>query len=184
MPFFLIMSPFITFTAASFVISLTLSLAAAAVVAGALVLADHLRGADLKALTAGPLLMFAALALWFAIDGEEWRIRHIYLALDGGILAIALGSILLGRPFTLAYAREHVDAATARQPDFLRINYVLSWVWAGTMTLMVAANVLIIYTAWFPLWAGVVAIFALRQAAVQFSKWYPRHLHPEHVGAL
>jgi len=183
MPFFVIMSPFATFTAVSYVASLTLALAAAAAVAGLLILADHLRGASAKPLSVGPMLLFAALALYFIIAGHEWSTRHIYLAMDGCVLLIALGSILAGRPFTLVYAREQVDEATTREPDFLRINYVLSWVWAGAMVLMTATNLLVIYTAWFPLWAGVAAIFVLRQAAVQFSKWYPRHLHPEHVGA-
>src|SRR5438128_3885094 len=126
MPFFLIMSPFMTFAALSYVTSLTLSLAAAAAVAGALTLTDHLRGTSIKLLSLGPMLMFASFAGYFVLTDHEWSIRDIHLALDAGMLTIALGSIAAGRPFTLQYARERVDAATAQAPGFLRINFVLS----------------------------------------------------------
>ncbi len=53
MPFFLIMSPFVTFAALSCVTSLTVSLVAAAAVAAALTLADYLRGASIKLLSVG-----------------------------------------------------------------------------------------------------------------------------------
>lgn len=64
MPFFLIMSPFVTFAALSCVTSLTVSLVAAAAVAAALTLADYLRGASIKLLSVGPMLMFTC---WPAI---------------------------------------------------------------------------------------------------------------------
>jgi hypothetical protein len=183
MPFFLIMSPFMAFTALSCVTSLTLSLIAGAVVAAVVTLVDHLRGTAIKLFSVGPMLIFASLACYFVVAGPEWSVRYVNLVLDSGLVIIVLVSIALGRPFTLQYAREHVDAATTREPGFLRINYVLSWVWAGAMTLMMAANMLVIYTPWFPLWAGVATAFVLRQSAIQFSKWYPRYLHPDHVPA-
>jgi hypothetical protein len=183
MPFFLIMSPFVTFAALSCVTSLTVSLVAAAAVAAALTLADYLRGASIKLLSVGPMLMFTGLACYFVFTGEAWNIHHIHLALDSGVLTIALVSIALGRPFTLQYARERVDEATTREAGFLRVNYVLSWVWAGAMSLVMAADMLVIYTPWFPLWAGVAVAFVTPNSAVRISKWYPRHLYPDEAAA-
>ena len=40
------------------------------------------------------------------------------LAVDAGVLVIALLSIVIRYPFTLQYAREAVDAETAKLPGF------------------------------------------------------------------
>jgi hypothetical protein len=176
MLFFLILAPFATFAALSYVASLTAALLVGAVVALALIVADHLRGRSIKLLNLNAVLMFIVLGGTFALTGTEWSPLHVHIALNGATLAVILLSIALGAPFTLQYAREQVDLKTLRQPGFLHVNYVLSWAWAGALTLMFVSNVLAIYVPSLPLWAGVVATFVLRSSAVQFSKWYPKYV--------
>jgi hypothetical protein len=94
------------------------------------------------------------------------------MAIDVGVLAIALVSIAIRFPFTMQYAREQVDAATTQEPGFLRTNYVLSWVWVGAMVLMMIADIFMIYFPALPLWAGLAAIYAARNAAIYFTNWY------------
>ena len=86
--------------------------------------------------------------------------------------AIALASIAIRLPFTLQYAREQVDAETVAEPEFLRVNYILSWAWVAAMVLMLIADIMMIYFPALPLWSGVVAIYLARNAAVYFTKWY------------
>ena len=77
------------------------------------------------------------------------------------------------RPFTLQYAREAVDAETAKLPEFLRANYVITSVWAAAFVLMMLANLLLIYVPGLPLWCGIAIAFAARNSALYFTKWYP-----------
>jgi hypothetical protein len=176
MMFFLILSPYMAFTALAYVASLTLSAAAAAGLSLTLNIADHLRGRSPKAIGLTSTAMFASLAVFFTVRGAAWSALEIRLALDFGILAVALTSIAARRPFTLQYARESVDAATQHEAGFLQVNYVLTWVWAAAMALMMATDILALYLPWLPLWAGLALTFVLRSGAVQFSKWYPKRL--------
>ena len=55
-------------------------------------------------------------------------------------------------------------------PRFVQVNYVLTWVWAAAMALMMAIDILAIYLPWLPLWAGLAAdLRAALSAAVQFT---------------
>jgi len=175
MLFFLILSPYMAFTATAYLASLTTSVATAALVSLALNVADHLRGRTPKAIGLVSTAMFAGLATYFMLAATEWSGLEIRLALDVGIFTVALASIALRRPFTLQYARERTDAATQAEPGFVPINYVLTAVWAVAMALMMAIDVLALYLPWLPLWAGLAMTFALRSSAVQFTKWYPQH---------
>jgi hypothetical protein len=173
MLFFLILSPYMAFTATAYVASLTASVAVATLVSLAINLADHLRGRAPKAIGLASTAMFAGLAAYFVLAGTELSGLEIRLALDLGIFSVALISIALRRPFTLQYARESVDQVTQHEPTFVQINYVLTWVWAAAMAAMMAIDILALYLPWLPLWAGLVLTFVLRSGAVQFTKWYP-----------
>jgi hypothetical protein len=104
-----------------------------------------------------------------------WSTSAVKLAVDTGVLAISLASLLIRRPFTLQYAREMVDAQTVALPGFLRVNYILSGAWTLAFLLMVMANVLLIYLPGLPLWSGIVIAFAARNTALYFTKWYPQY---------
>jgi hypothetical protein len=97
----------------------------------------------------------------------------VRLTVDSGMLAIALLSLAIRKPFTLQYAREMVDAETAKLPDFFRANVIITLVWALAFVLMMISNVLMIYVPGLPLWSGLAIAFAARNSALFFSKWYP-----------
>jgi len=151
----------------------------AALVSLALNVTDHIRGRAPKVIGLATTAMLAGLATYFVLTETEWSRTEIGLTFDLGIFAIAVISIALRRPFTLQYARESVDAATQREPAFLHVNYVLTWVWAAAMTAMMAVDILAMYLPWLPLWTGLALTFALRSGAVQFTKWYPKRLYGE-----
>ena len=97
------------------------------------------------------------------------------LAVDAGVLVMALLSIAIRFPFTLQYARESVDSETRKQPGFMHANYVITWAWTAAFLLMVLTNVLMIYLPGVPLWAGLAIALAARNGAAFFTKWYPKH---------
>ena len=179
MMFFLILAPFMAFAAVSYVASLTLAVAAGAFVGLAALAVDYLLGRSTKLLGVATTMIFTGLAAYFAFSGNEWSATHVRLALNVGMLAIVVASIIAGRPFSLQYALERTDAATIAKPDFLKVNYVLSWVWAGTLALMTAGDMLAIYLPWLSLWIGLGLTLVVRNTAVRFTKWYPKYIGGE-----
>ena len=172
MSFLIILSPFITVACLLAFTSALISLFAGCAVALALVGFDLWRGREVKMLPAGCVVLFAALGGYQGLIEREWNDFSVRLAIDVGMLAIALVSIAMKMPFTLQYAREQVDAETMREPEFLQVNYVLSWAWVGAMLLMLVADIFMIYFPSLPLWTGLVAIYVARNAAIYFTKWY------------
>jgi hypothetical protein len=120
-------------------------------------------------------VVFGALGGYVSLVDGHWSGVDVRLAVDGGILAIALLSIAIRLPFTLQYAREAVDHETTLLPGFLRANYIITWVWTGAIVLMLIADILMIYWPSLPLWAGLAIAFAARNSAVYFTRWYPSY---------
>lgn len=172
---FLILAPFGAFALLMLTVSPVVALFVAAAVAVGTVGYDVAQGKSVKMLAAGAALLFMAIGCYLALSGGKWSSHDIRLAVDLGVLTIALGSITLRLPFTLQYAREVVEPEIARLPAFLRINYVLSWVWTGAFVLMLVADILMIYWPGLPLWVGVGIAFAARNCAIYFTRWYPQH---------
>lgn len=172
---FLILAPFGAFATLTLLTSVSISLFASAGVALATVIYDLIRGFQIKILAAGSVILFGALGCYVSLIDSSWSTPTIRLAVDGGVLAIALLSIAFRFPFTLQYAREVVDTETAKLPGFMQANYIITWAWTAAFVLMVAANVLMIYIPGLPLWVGIAIAVAARNSAALFTKWYPNH---------
>jgi hypothetical protein len=175
MALFLILAPFATFATLMMLTTVKISLWASAAVALGLVLRDMVGGRSIKMLTAGALAIFASLAGYHLL-AADLHPTSVRLAVDGSILALALGSIALRRPFTLQHAREVVDAETAQRPLFLHTNYILTWVWSAAFVLMLLADMVAIYMPSMPLWICAAIAFAIRNSAIYFTQWYLKHV--------
>ena len=176
MALFLILAPFATFATLMMLTTVKISLAASAVVAFGLVARDMVAGRSIKMLTTCALVLFVSLAGYHLMAATEMSPTSVRLAVDGSVLAIALGSIAIRLPFTLQHAREMVDAETARLPHFLRTNYILTWVWSAAFVLMLLADMVAIYLPSTPLWVCAAIAFAARNFATYFTQWYPKHV--------
>jgi hypothetical protein len=175
MMIFLILAPFAAFATLMLLTSATASLFAGAAVAAATIAYDLARGGSVKMLAAGAVILFSALGCYITFVDSSWSGSAVRMAVDSGVLAIALASIAIRFPFTLQYAREVVDAETMRLPGFMRANYVITGAWTAAFMLMVIANILMIYVPSLPLWSGLAIAFAARNSAAYFTKWYPKH---------
>lgn len=173
MMLFLIVAPFGTLALLMLVASAPVSLFGAAAVALAVIAFDLAHGRSIKVLPAGTAILFAALGCYVALVDGEFSRSAIRFTIDAGVLAIALISIALRAPFTLQYAREHVDAETAELPGFLHANYIITYVWTAAFVLMLITDMLMIYAPSLSLWIGLAIAFAARNAAAYFTKWYP-----------
>src|ERR1700730_11526405 len=124
MTIFLILAPFGAFTTLMLVASAAVSLFASAVICLMVIAYDIVRALSIKVLGAGSAILFAALGLYLTLVDSGLSSPAVKLTVDAGVLAISLASLAVRQPFTLQYAREVVDAETARLPGFLRANYV------------------------------------------------------------
>ena len=142
---------------------------------------NWLLGSSPKLLEFSDVTYFAGLAVLVAFASSGTR---AWLELWGGEVAnvalavIALGSILVRSPFTLQYAREDTPKEFWQTPEFLRVNYLISWVWVAAFAIGATSgfvgdgllhNANNIWTGW------IIQTFPLVVAA-QFTIWYPNRL--------
>jgi hypothetical protein len=175
MTIFLILAPYGAFAMLMLVTSATTSLFAAAAICLAVIAVDIARGRSIKILGAGSVIVFTAVGGYIASVDSALGNSAVKFAVDAGIFLVSLMSIVIRFPLTLQYAREVVDAETAKLPDFLRANYIITWAWTGAALLMMIGNIALIYVPSLPLWSSLLIAFAARISAVYFTKWYPEY---------
>ena len=175
MTIFLILAPYGAFAFLMLVTSAAVSLFSAAAICLAVIAFDAARGRSIKILGVGSVITFAAVGLYVSLVDPTAGTSAVKFAVDAGIFGISLLSIVIRRPFTLQYAREAVDAETAKLPGFLHANYLITWAWTGAALLMMIGNIALLYVPNLPLWSGLLIAFAARNSAVYFTKWYPQY---------
>lgn len=175
MTILLILAPYGAFAFLMLVASSAASLFTAAAICLAVIAYDFAGGRSMKTLGVGSVLVFSAVYFYVEWIDPALSVSGVKFAVDAGIFFVTLGSIVIGKPFTLQYALGAVDAETAKLPGFIRANYTITWAWVFAMLLMMAGNVALIYVPGLPLWSGLLVAFAARNSAVYFTKWYPEY---------
>jgi hypothetical protein len=183
MTIFLILTPFGAFALLMLVTSAQVALFASAAICLATVGIDVARGRSVKMLGAGCVAIFASLGGWVSLIDPGLSSSAVKLFTDIGILAISLASLIIRKPFVLQYAREEVDAETAKLPGFLNATYIITWAWTGAFVLMMIGNMLTIYVPGLPLWSSLVIAFAARNSAAYFTTWYPQYRKAKYAAA-
>lgn len=173
MTIFLILAPYGAFASLLLLTSAKVSVFVAAAICVAVIALDFMRGRSLKWLGAGSAILFASVGLYLTLIDPALGNSAAKLAVDTGIFAISLASMLMRRPFTLQYALEAVPAETAGMPGFLRANYIITAAWTAAALAMMLANLAMLYVPGLPIWSGLAIAFAARNSAVYFTKWYP-----------
>ena len=170
-----VVSPFAAFALLMLVVSAEISLFASAGLMLVLTVVDAVQSRSPKILQLGGAVLFATLGAAIVLCDLKLPPNAIRAIVDAGLLSISLGSLVAGVPFTVQYARESVDDATARRPLFHRINIVLTLIWSASFAVMLAADVLASYAPMLPLWTAAAIAFAARNGAMLFTRWYPAH---------
>jgi uncharacterized membrane protein len=88
------------------------------------------------------------------------------------LMAIAWGSLLVGTPFTIQYAREQVAPELWHSPAFVRVNQCITAVW-GLNFFLCALIALYRQLSGNPDLAWKYAWLALGLLAVLFSAYFP-----------
>jgi hypothetical protein len=167
------LSPFVVFFALMRWVSPTAGLVGALIASALLCLRMLRRGESVKILEVGSFVLFGLLAAYTLLAAPRWTVATVRLAVDGGLLAIVLVSLAIGRPFTIQYARERVPEQFWASPIFLTTNRIITVVWGAVFVVLVAADAAAEYVAAVPLWIDVAASVAAFVGAVWFTGWYP-----------
>jgi len=128
MAYALSFSPWIAYGVVSASLTWRADVYAALIVQVALA-AALLRRRELDALSVGTLAFFAAMT-GVALASPHAAIHRWMAALSAGALAaIALASLIIRQPFTLAIARRSTPAELWDHPEFIRLNRFITSVW-------------------------------------------------------
>jgi hypothetical protein len=122
------------------------------------------------------LLFFVFSTLAVVAFDNMWTARHMGILANGMLAASTWLTVVLKRPFTLEYAREHVDPSLWTDPLFIKTNVVLTSLWGSIFTV----NTIL---AWGKMEEFVLSELAyeiisytLLVGTVVFTNWYPKHV--------
>ena len=136
-------APFIAFAVIDRLIGPTQGLIAGAATSVVLLLREWIAlHRKPKILEIGTAILFSGLALYAVLGGPVWSIVGVRLRVDAGLLLIVLITLIVGKPFTLQYAREQVPQNLWDTPQFVRSNYVITGVWSGAFLILVLADLI------------------------------------------
>ncbi|MEV6396704.1 hypothetical protein AB0M39_18280 [Streptomyces sp. NPDC051907] len=137
------------------------------------------RGSSVKILEVADVVFFAVMAVIgaFASAGTyEWLETYANEVSNIALVLIAFGSMAVGVPFTIQYARERVDREHWGSPHFLRANYVITGVWACAFLVAALAGAYGDAVLHNPdnVWTNWIIQVAAIVVAARFTEWYPR----------
>src|SRR3954470_2527721 len=167
-------APFILFAALSR-LSADLALWVAFAAAFVVTIRDFVESPSLRLLDAGCLALFALLALWRGFLDPSLPLAMVRFIADAGLFVLLGGSVLLRRPFSIAYA--WLDPREAAWPPalFRKVNYLVSGVWTAAFLAMAVADGAGAFMQRLALYGSVAVSVIALGAAVTFTLRYPAH---------
>ncbi|HET7884611.1 MAG TPA: hypothetical protein VFL62_00160 [Bradyrhizobium sp.] len=148
-------------------------MAIAALVSFGLIGREILLGRSAKILEVGTCILFGSLAVYAYLLSANWPIVGVKLAVDIGLLAIVLFSLVIGRPFTIQYARERVPQEFWDNPKFFRTNLLITLVWLAAFVAIIVADLVLLYMPDVPHAVGVLLTIGALYGAFKFTVTYP-----------
>ena len=132
--------PFLAFALISAAGYSKLALLAGAVIAGVGIVRDATSpGKKPKTLEVGTFVLFSALAIAAWLAGMDLSVALVRICVDAGLLVIVFATIVVGKPFTLEYAKERISPSQWTNASFIETNKVVSGAWGVAFAVAVAA---------------------------------------------
>ena len=128
------------------------------------------------------IVSLAFFAVFFTLIiglGQYYLANYIAVISMLMLTLVSWGTIVFRFPFTLQYSREGVEPERVKSPAFMRVNYIITAVWALAFTLGFVINLfLLIYPVQGTIfWDNLQWLFMI--IAIVFTIWYPAHVHKE-----
>jgi dienelactone hydrolase len=105
-------------------------------------IALRMRKQPAHTLDVGNLIVFALLVAAAYLAPQDVLERWLQPLSSLGLLLIALGGLLIGRPFVREYAVASVDAETAKTSGFKTITNAMTWMWVGAFAIMFVSSLI------------------------------------------
>jgi len=116
----------------------------AALIVQALLAVSLKRRNQLDVLSIGTLAFFGAMSA-IALVSPHSSVHRWLAALSAGTLgAIAVTSLVVGQPFTLAIAKRSAPKTLWDHPEFIRIKRFISSVWASSFVVLAVCSAVLI----------------------------------------
>jgi carotenoid cleavage dioxygenase len=128
----------------------------------------------------GTVIFFTFGLLTVVMVKHSWIGSHLGLLSNCVLATISLGSLAIGKPFTIQYARQQVPKDKWDNPIFIRVNNILTSAWGLIFLFNIALHIMRIYYAdvnrWFyEMVSDGSTIFGI-WLCVWFPKWYVARL--------
>ena len=115
----------------------------------------------------GTLLFFIFLFIAVVIFHHVWIAQHEWVFSNGTLALIAFGSLAIGKPFTLQYAKEQVTEEKWHHPLFIKINVILTSMWGIVFLTALALHFTNIH-GWITYLPSIFGVWF----TVKFPTWY------------
>jgi hypothetical protein len=123
-------------------------------------------------LTWGSLLFFLVSFILVAFLKNLWVVEHMDRLVPATLVAIAWGSIIAGRPFTLQYARESVPETYWQTPQFIHTGYLTAIVWGILFLIALGASLFRPYLDQLGSWLYYLLATGSMFLGIIFTQWY------------
>lgn len=138
-----------------------------------------LRAGRGKILPIGTLIFFFVLSILTLCVHLRLLWAWVPLAGPATLALITLVSILIGKPFTLQYARESVAREYWESKPFILANYRITWAWFTAFLVMSVPDILDHLGRPTPVWFKWLFSLGCCFGAVQFTVWYRKKVRAE-----
>lgn len=131
----------------------------------------------------GTLIFFAFNVIFVTWLKSIWIATHMGIFANTALVVIAWFSLLIGKPFTIQYAKEKTPKERWTSSIFIRINKIMTIFWGCVFIFNTGVNVLRVYYTGVPNWvySGVLifSIFVGMTFVMWFPAWYKARVSPE-----
>lgn len=103
-----------------------------------------------------------------------WVMSHMGILVSLVLATVAWFSLLIGKPFTMQYAKEHVPAEKWQNPSFIFVNRVLTLTWGLIFLLALSINTLQLYYPVMQHWTCAATSYGADIFGVWFTIWFPK----------
>jgi len=120
----------------------------------------------------GSLLFFGISTVMVTVLTDIWYLTYLGFLSNATLALLTWASLLLGNPFTLAYARECVDPKYWKTDRFMHVNYMITAVWGLSFTACAADALVRLKYPFIPWYVSEIFDDTAMILAIIFTKHY------------
>lgn len=125
-------------------------------------------------------IFFLSVFIAIVIFNLLWLRSYLGILSHSVLVILAFGSLAIGKPFTIQYARLQVAPDKWHNPVFIFISQVITFVWGMSFLVSLGINVWLKLYPDSPLWVRFLANAATLSAII-FTVWFPKRYRKKRI---